>query len=198
IAAAGNPQFAWHSPGNQQVIAGTGGPLTVAANTPFRDKPPERQVSAFMAGANEAHTNTPTPISRALNSSSPFAVAPAVPSINPTPVPVIPVGNLDYGAAPGAPTPSVVPTAMDIVGLFDSAASRGLLADRARADVYRAHYVALASLNRASARTTTMQTYATTRTAASFLGTNLAAKLSWSTLEETRDYGVDGTTPPQI
>ena len=81
-----------------------------------------------------------------------------------------------------APARRVVPTGNDIVGLFNSAASRaGGLLDKAHAghaDLYKAHYDALAQLNRAANRTTTRAPTRPRSSAAQFLGTNLAAQLA--------------------
>jgi hypothetical protein len=93
----------------------------------------------------------------------------------------------------------VVPTGADIVGLFNSAASRAgsLLATTSHADLYRAQYATLAALNRAADRSTTRLAYATGRSAARFLGTNLAEKLAVQPVDEQR-YGIDATMRKEI
>jgi hypothetical protein len=117
-----------------------------------------------------------------------------------TVIPVITVEDVQLGTAPGSPRAAVVPTGQDIVGLFNSAASRaGGLLERARyaghADLYRAHFETLAQLNRASGRSTARDSYATARSAAGFLGQNLAAQLAITQADEIA-YGIknaDGT-----
>jgi hypothetical protein len=200
IAAAASDTFAWHAPGQHQLVAGTTRPLTRGPQTPFAALPPARQMTAIMAGDNETHEANPVSIARALNGSSMFALAAALQSVNPCVVPVIAIGDLVFGSAPGAPAPAVVPTGADIVGLFNSVASRagGLLADPARADTYRAGYAALAGLNRAADRSTTRTAYATGRAAARFVGTNFAARLAITPADLTR-YGLDaGGVPDDV
>jgi hypothetical protein len=194
-----NARIAYHRPGDHTVVNGTGGRLTLCADSPFAALPPERQITAFMAGSNEAHTNRPSTIAHALNGNSVFAIAAVLQQGNPGVVPVIAVDDSELGDAPGAPPAAVVPTGADIVGLFNSAASRagGLLATTAHADLYRARFATLAGLNRAADRSTTRRAYATGRSAAGFLGTNLAAQLEIQAADEQR-YGIDATMRPEI
>lgn len=199
IAAANNPQFSWHQPTGQRLATGTDRPLTVAAHTPFASAPGAKQMSAFMAGSNEAHTNNPNSIVRSINGSSMFAIASVLQMTNPTVVPVIAIDDVAFGTAPGAPLPAVVPTGNDIVGLFNSAASRagGLLESTNHADLYRAHYTTLADLNRAAERPTNRLPYTTGRSAARFLGTNLADKLAITPADELA-YGITAMMPPDV
>jgi hypothetical protein len=199
VARDGNPQIPFHLPGEHRVVSGTGGPLTLCTDSPFAALPPERQITAFMAGSNEAHTTRPRSITRALAGNSLFAIAAVLQAGNPNVVPVIAVDDSEYGTAPGAPGAAVVPTGNDIVGLFNSAASRagGLLATTQHADLYRARYATLAALNRAADRSTTRAAYATGRSAARFLGTNLAAQLQVQPADEQR-YGIDAAMRPEI
>ena len=196
--AANNPTTTWPFTAAQtRVVQGTGGALTLGPNTPFAAAAPERQMTAFMAGANEAHTANPSSIVRSLSGNSMFAIAAVLQADNPTVIPVITVDDVDFGTAPGAPRAAVVPSGRDIVGLFNSAASRaGGLLDKLRyaghADLYRAHFETLAQLNRAAGRSTTRDSYATARSAARFVGTNLAAQLAITPADETA-YGIDGT-----
>jgi len=193
-AAATSATFPYHKPGQTQLVAGTDRPLTIGPDTPFQALPPRRQITAFMAGENEAHTNQPEKLTQSLGGKSMFAIAAALQAGNPTVVPVIAVDDAKLGSAPGAPQAAVVPTGDDIVGLFNSAASRagGLLATTAHADLYRAQFTTLAALNRAAARPTTKVAYSTARSAAGFLGTNLAARLQIQPADLTM-YGIDGT-----
>jgi hypothetical protein len=192
-----NDRIAFHLPGDHTVINGTGGKLTLCADSPFATLPPQLQMTAFMAGQAEMHTNNPTTISRSLSGNSMFAIAAVLQHDNPGVVPVIAVGDSQIGSAPGSPVAAVVPTGADIVGLFNSAASRagGLLATTTHADLYRAQYATLTALNRAADRSTTKLAYTTGRSAASFLGTNLAAKLAVQLADEQR-YGIDATATP--
>jgi len=192
VARDTSDQVPFHLPGDHRTVAGTGGTLTLCGDSPFAALPPQLQMTAFMAGSNEAHTSKPRSIARALSGDSLFAIAAVLQNGNPGVVPVIAVDDSEYGTAPGAPAAAVVPSGADIVGLFNSAASRAgsLLATTAHADLYRARYATLAALNRASERSTTRHAYATGKSAARFLGTNLSAQLQIQPADEAR-YGID-------
>ncbi|MCA9676046.1 MAG: hypothetical protein KC464_13490, partial [Myxococcales bacterium] len=198
VAAARNNQFAFHAPGQETLAAGTDKVLTLGPQAPWKNLPGRRQVSAFMAGSNETHTNRPTTASTLMNQSI-FAVAASLQSTNPSVIPVIAVGDAPYGDAPGAPRVSRVGSADDIVGLFNSAASRegGLLANTVDADLYTAHYQALIGLNRAAGRSTQLKTYETTQKAAGLLGTNLASVLT-PTADDMNRYGINAGTRANV
>jgi len=199
VAAGRGAQSAWHLPGQEQLVAGTDRPLTIGPHTPFANLPPNRQISAFVAGRAECHTNNPESIARALAGSSLFAIAASLQTTNPSVVPVIAVDDLALGTAEGAPAVARVPRGSDIVGLFNSAASRqgALLASQSSAELYRAHYATLAGLNRAAGRSTTKSAYATGRSAARFVGTNLSAKLSILPADEAA-YGITPAMRPDL
>jgi hypothetical protein len=194
VAMAANPTFAWHKPGMARLVNGTKKPLAIGPDTPFANLPPQRQMTAFMAGMNQTHTDDPDSMVT-LGGNKITAVVGALQSGSPSVVPVIIVGNLGYGTAPGAPQPTGVAQATGMVDLFNSAASRagGLLAQSRDANLYKAHYDAFAQLNRAANRSTTKQAYVTASGAAQFLGTNLSSKLAITPADLTR-YGVDGNT----
>jgi hypothetical protein len=191
IAAAANPSFAWHRPGQHQLVAGTHKPLTRGQETPFEALPPNRQITALICGKNETHSPQPFSITQSLGGKSVFAIAAALQTANSSVVPVITVDDAQLGDAAGAPAAAAVPSGDDIVGLFNSAASRAgnLLATSAHADLYRAQFATLAALNRASQRPSTKTAYATARTAAGFLGTNLSAQLQILP-EDLTAYGI--------
>ncbi len=198
IAAAGNNQFAFHAPGQQTMAAGTDRPLTLGPQAPWKNLPGRRQMSAFMAGANETHTGRPTTASTLQNQSI-FAVAAALQATNPSVIPVIAVDDAPYGDAPGAPRVARVGRGDDIVGLFNSAASRagGMLENTDNAELYTAHYQALIGLNRAAGRSTQVKTYETAQKAAGLLGTNLASVLTPTAADDMR-YGINGGTRTAI
>lgn len=197
--AGNNPNTTWPFAAAQtRTIAGTGGQLTVGPNTAFASLPPDKQITAFMAGSNEAHMD-PKTITRSVNGTSLFAIVAALQQASPTLIPAITVDGTELGSAPGAPRAAAVPSGDDIVGLFNSAASRagGLLSNAADATLYKAHYDAFAQLNRAAERSTQRQAYQTASNAAQFLGTNLAAKLQITQADLDR-YGIDGTTRANV
>jgi hypothetical protein len=198
VAAANNGGFAFHAPGQQTMAAGTDRPLTLGPQAPWKNLAGKRQVSAFMAGNNETHTNQPSSASTVMNNSI-FAIAGALQQTNPSVIPTIAVGDAPYGNAPGAPRVARVGSGDDIIGLFNSAASRagGLLANTADADLYNAHYQALIGLNAAAGRSTQLKTYGTAQKAASLLGTNLASVLTPSDADMTR-YGINAGTRSNV
>jgi hypothetical protein len=198
VATANNGGFAFHEPGQATLAAGTDKPLYFSSATPWKNLPGRRQVSAFMAGNNETHTQQPASASTLMGNSI-FAVVNALQTTNPSVVPVIAVDNAPVGQAPGAPRPARVGSGDDIIGLFNSAASRegGLLSDPANAEMYSAHYQSLIGLNRAAGRSTQLKTYATGQKAASLLGTNLASVLTPSDADMAR-YGVNAGTRANV
>ena len=194
IALANNPTFAWHKPGMASLIPGTFKPLAMGPDTPLAAIPAARQMTGFLCGNNETHTGQPQSTTL-LNGSNIHAIAAVLQSANPSVIPAITVGQTSLGTAAGAPAAAQVGNAGDAVGLFNSAASRagGLLAMSSHASLYKAQYDAFAQLNRAANRSTTKKSYTTASGAASFLGTNLAAKLSLQP-EDLTMYGIDGNT----
>jgi hypothetical protein len=196
IAAANNPNFAWHRPGESSLIPGTDKPLTKGPDTPFQDLPAQRQMTVFQCGNNETHTANPTSV-LSLNGNNIISVASALQSSSPSVIPMISIGGVDAGTAPGAARPAAVGNADGVVGLFNSAASRagGLLSKAEDAQLYKAQYDAFAQMNRVNS--TTKSAYQTASSAAQFLGTNLAAKLQ-ITNEDLARYGIDGTTRANV
>jgi hypothetical protein len=194
IAMANNANLAWHRPGQATLVAGTDRPLAIGPDTPFANLPAARQMTCFTCGSNETHTTTPTSTT-VLNNSNIHAIAATLQAQTPSVIPAIQVGDVTFGTAPGAPTPAQVSDADAAVGLFNSAASRagGLLAMPGNASLYKAQYDAFAQLNRAAGRTTQKKAYFTASGAASFLGTNLAAKLAIQQADLDM-YGITGNT----
>ena len=198
IAAAADPNFAYHLPGQTMLVSGTDKPLTVGPDTPFRDMPASKQMTCFQCGNNETHTQNPTSVI-SLNGNNIISIASALQSASPSVIPMITIGGVDAGTAPGAARPAGVNNADGVVNLFNSAASRagGLLSNAADATLYKAHYDAFAQLNAAAARSTNRSSYQTASSAAQFLGTNLAAKLQITQADLDR-YGIDGTTRANV
>ena len=198
IAAAGNNNFAWNFPGQQQLVSGTDKPLTVGPVTPWMSLTAQNQVTVFQCGANETHTRQPQSVV-GLNGNNIFSVASALQSAAPSVIPLITIGDVDVGTAPGGARPATENNGDGIVGLFNSAASRagGLLSVTADADLYKAHYDAFTQLNKAAGTSTTKLSYGTASGAAQFLGTNLAAQLQITASDLTR-YGINGNTRKNV
>jgi len=198
IAAAANPQFAFHAPGQHTMAVGTDKPLALGPEAPFKTANGGKQITAFMAGVNETHRNDAVSAA-VVGGNSIYAIAAALQTTNPSVIPVVTIDGAAFGNAPGAPRPSAVGSADQFVGLFNSAASRagGLLANSDDAALYDAHYSAMASLNRAANRPTQTRAYGTAKTAARLLGTNLADRLAVTDADRLR-YGIDAGTPNNI
>lgn len=195
VAAAGNGNFAFHAPGQQVLAQDTDRPLTFAPETPWQDLPGPLQVTALMAGSNETHRRNPTTATTIGDGLSLLAASASLQSTNPTLVPVITVQDVPYGAAPGAPPQARVGNADGMVGLFSSAASQagGLLESATDADLYRAHYDALYSLNAAAGRSTARNSYVMASGAAGLLGQNFESALRATDADLAR-YGLTGSS----
>jgi hypothetical protein len=198
IAKANNPKFSWHKPGMATDVAGTDRTLTIGPDTPWAKLPANKQVTAFLCGSNETHTNFAQSTTQ-IGGANLLALNSALQSALPAVIPTVTVGQgTTIGTAPGQSTVANVGNADGIVDLFNSAASRltptpGLLANSKDAALYKAHYQAFIQFNRASNRPTTTNGYNTATSAAQFLGTNLSDKLSVKPEDLTR-YGVTGAT----
>ena len=192
IAAAAAPNAAVKPGGT--LATGTDNKLTLSVDAPWKTLPGQRQVTAFLCGANQTHTNDATSVTD-LNGNNIFAVASALQASSPSVIPLITIGDVDVGTAPGSARPANVGNGDGIVGLFNSAASRagGLLSKTTDAALYKAHFDAFTQLNRAANRSTTKIAYTTASGAAQFLGTNLAAKLQIVQTDLDR-YGINGNT----
>jgi hypothetical protein len=194
IAKANNSAFAWNYPGLAVDIAGTPNPLVKGPATPWADMAAQRQVTCFLSGQSETHTNNPI-TNGSLGGSSINALISAMQASSPSVIPVVSIGGARLGTAPGAAPDNNVANADGIVGLFNSAASRdgGLLATSGNAQTYKTAYDAYTQLVAASNRPTTRSGWLTGSAAAGFLGVNLATKLQIAPEDLTR-YGINGNT----
>jgi len=199
IAAANLPNSAWHAPGEGGLATGTDHPLYVGPEAPFKNFVGKRQMTAFMAGNNETHTDQPTSSSTVAQNVGLYATCAALQSVNPTLVPVIAIGTAPFGAAPGAPRAARVDNADGIVDLFNSAASRagGALSNAGDANLYAANYTAFLALHKAAGRPTMTKSFTTGKVAAKLLGQNLADQLRPSDADATR-YGLNGGSDNKI
>jgi len=197
IAAAATPtnNLSWHKPGMQTVVAGTDRPLTIGPDTPWAKLPANKQVTAFLCGSNETHTNF-AQSTNTIAGNSLLAGNAALQTALTAMIPTVTVGQgTSIGTAPGAPTAANVGNADGIVDLFNSAASQmgGLLFNPNDAKLYKAAYQGFIQLNRAANRPTTNIGYTSATKAAEFLGLNRAKQLAVTAEDEAR-YGITGTT----
>ena len=193
IATGTNPSFAFHAMGMATVANGTDKPLAYAPESPFQKLAITRQMSAYMAGANETHTTVPVTAATISAGSSMLAAVAAIQSANPSLLPVIGMNPIAFGTAAGAPAVASVADSAGLVGLFNSAASQTLLAKPATAALHEAYYKAFAGLNAAAGRQTMIPGLDTGKVAVNLLGRNLATQLTPTAADDMR-YGINAGT----
>lgn len=149
----------------------------------------------MMGGTNQTHTRTSTAGVLTDRGNSVMAAATVLQFSNPQIIPAINVSNYLYGTAPGAATVTSVGNADGMVDLFNSAATRagGVLSQESNAALFKAHYDALLSLNRAAGLETTERPFGVGKTAGFVVGKNFAELLTPSFADMER-YGLTGDT----
>lgn len=165
----------------------------------FADSPWQNttwKVSAFIGGQNETHTATPTSVT-GLSGGSMLASAAAIQQANPTLLPVLAVGGIQFGTAPGAPQVAAVGAPNQLVDLFNSQASRSLLASDVNGPMAEAYYKAFLGLNASAGRSTVAKAYGTGKVSMNLLAKNLATALT-PTQADLALFGIDGTTPSAV
>ena len=196
-ATVNNGNYAFQNPGAGKMAAGTDKPWAYADESPFQTLPKTRQMSAFMAGTNETHTSTPTSASTISTGTGMIAAIAAIQQANPTLLPVIGITPVVFGQAPGAPGVAPVNNAAGLVNLFDSVASKTLLATPSNASLNEAYYKAFLGLNAAAGRASVAKGYEVGKVAANLLGQNLATQLR-PTAADDAAYGINAGTPTAI
>lgn len=196
IAQAGSGSFAWYAPGQGQLAADSDKPLFVGPATPWQTYGKSKQISAFMAGVNETHTQAPNSPST-LGGNGLMAACASIQRATPSLLPVIAVEPFDLGVAPGVPAAATVGDADGLVGLFNSAASRAILEVPSDAALFEGYYKAFLGLKKASTRATQLRGLNIGKQSANFLGQNLAAKLT-PTADDLVRYGIDGGTATNV
>ncbi len=190
VAKNGGPQVAFHARGKTTDATGTDRPLVYAPESPFQKRGPTRQISAFMAGTAENHTNAPTAAATIAQGTAMIATIAAIQAANPSLIPVVAINPFQYGTAPGAPQVNVIGK-NGLADLFDSTASKTLLASPDAADLHDAYYRTFQSLNAASGRRTQQHPSDAGKLAASLLGRSLGQQLRVTPADEAR-YGIVG------
>ncbi len=196
IAKQTGGNFAFHAPG-KAVAAAMDKPFMYAPESPFQKLAKGKQISAFMSGMNQTHTDTPGAANEISQGVGMIAAIAAIQSANPTLIPTIAVNPFVFGTAAGAPSVATVPNAAGLVDLFNSAASRTLLQGPANAALNEAYYKAFLGLNAAAGRQTMVKGYQAGKVAANLLGKNLADALK-PTTADLAAYGVGAGTPTSI
>jgi hypothetical protein len=197
IARAGNDGFAFHANGQSTKALDTDKDFEFAPESPWQDLDKGKRITAFMAGTNQTHTPTPASAAQLGGGTSMLAACAAIQRSTPSLLPVIGVDPVNFGTAKGAPDVATVGDADGLVQLFNSAASRLILALPQDAALYEAYYKAFTGLNKAASRPTVQRPLRVGKTSANFLGQNLAQELEPSADDLTR-YGIDGGTPNKL
>ncbi len=197
VARANNDQFAFHRFGETSKASDTDKDFELTPEAPWQDLDKGKRISAFMAGTNQTHTPTPGSAAQLGGGQSLLAVCAAIQRSTPSLLPVIGVDPVNFGNAKGAPDIATVGSADGLVQLFNSAASREILALPQDAALYEAYYKAFIGLNKAASRPTMQRPLRIGKTSANFLGQNLAAALAPTTEDLTR-YNIDGGTQNKL
>jgi hypothetical protein len=196
-ATVNNGQYSFPNPGSGIMAQGTDKPWAYGKWSPFQTLPKAKQMTAFIAGTNDTHTNTPTSAVTIATGVGMISAIAAIQQADPTLLPVIGINPIVFGAAPGAPAVATVPNAAGLVGLFDSVASKTLLATPSNAALNEAYYKAFLGLNAAAGRASVAKGYETGKVAVNLLGQNLAAQLKPTPADDTL-YGINAGSPTAL
>jgi hypothetical protein len=191
VALNGGQNVAFHALGKAKAAVGTDKPLVYAPESPFQTLGKTKQISAFMAGNNETHTSTPQSAAQVGGGIGMIAAIAAIQQANPTLLPVIGINPLVFGAAPGAPAVATVANSSGLVDLFNSAASKTLLAKPEAAALNDAYYKAFLNLNAAAGQKTMARPDDVAKVASNLLGRNLSSQLMPTPADDMR-YGIQG------
>ena len=185
--------FAFHSPGNAVLAAGTDRPFAYAPETPWRNLGKNKQITAIMSGNNETHDPRGVSTQEIATGVRMISALAAIQSTTPTLLPVIGVGQAGdpalYGAAAGSPGITRAGDANGVVELFNSTASRTLLQAPKNSQLAEAYYKAFLSLNAAAGNPVMGRAFQSGKVAVNLLGRNLATALR-ATPEDMARYGI--------
>lgn len=195
VAKNGGPNVAFHARGKTTDAAGTDRPLVYAPESPFQKRAASRQISAFMCGTAENHTTAPSAAATIAQGTAMIASIAAIQSGNPSLIPVVAINPFQYGSAAGAPQVNVIGK-NGLADLFDSTASKTLLAAPGAPELHDAYYRAFLNLNAASGRRTLKNPHDAGKLASSLLGRSLGSRLRVTPEDEAR-YGI-GSVPANV
>jgi hypothetical protein len=196
-ATTANGQYSFPGPGSGIMAQGTDKPWAYGKWSPFQTLPKTKQMTGFVAGSNETHTNTPQSASTIATGVGMISAIAAIQQAEPTLLPVIGINPVVFGTAPGAPAVATVTNAAGLVGLFDSVASKTLLATPSNAALGEAYYKAFLGLNAAAGRPSVAKGYETGKVAANLLGQNLATQLKPTPADDAM-YGINAGSPTAL
>lgn len=194
-ALTGNAGAAHYAPGSGVAAAGYDRPYKYAPDSPWQSNS-QWKMSAFVAGNNETHTRTPVSATN-LGGNSMLAAAAAIQQANPTLLPVLSVTNLPVGMAPGAPAVASVGSGNQLIDLFNSAASKSLLAAPESGNLAEAYYKAFLGMNAAAGRSTVAKQHNVGKVSMGLLAKNLASKLVPTAADQAL-FGFDPKGPSAV
>ncbi len=152
---------------------------------------PIRPMSAYIAGNDETHTEFPESAAILSGNADLPATIGAIQSVQTSAVvPVLGIDPLKYGSAQGAPDVVTAPSPEGIVDLFNSAASRFVLASPDDQQLFESYYKAFLNLKRAANRSSWQGQLAITKNAARLIGLNFEAALA-PTGQDIQNYGIE-------
>jgi hypothetical protein len=197
VARSNNGNYAFHAFGQTTKAMDTDKDFELTPEAPWQSLDKSKRITAFMAGTNQTHTPIPGSAAQLGGGQSLLAVCAAIQRSTPSLLPVIGVDPVNFGTAKGSPDIATVGSADGLVQLFNSAASRQILALPQDAALYEAYYKAFLGLSKAAARPTQQRPLRIGKQSANFLGQNLAEYLQPSP-DDLMRYGIDGGTPTKL
>ncbi|MEZ4293550.1 MAG: hypothetical protein R3B70_01140 [Polyangiaceae bacterium] len=197
IARSNNQGFAFHAFGKSVKAQDTDKDFELTPEAPWQDLDKGKRITAFMAGTNQTHTPTPGSAAQLGGGTGMLAACASIQRSTPSLLPVIGVNPVNFGNAKGAPDIATVGDADGLVQLFNSAASREILSVPQDAAMYEAYYKAFLGMNKAAARSTMQRPLRVGKTAANFLGQNLAKDLE-PTADDLMRFGINAGTPNKL
>jgi hypothetical protein len=197
VAASTDDAFAFHAKGLATKAKDTDRAFWHAPESPWQALGPEKRVSAFMAGINQAHTPTPASSATLGNGQSLLAGVASIQREMPSLVPVIALQPVSFGTAAGAPPVATVADAAGLVQLFSNVAPTTTLAAPEDAALFEAYYGALLGMDAAAGRPTWARSLRTGKISARLLSKNLEHLLA-PTDDDLERYGIDATTPDKL
>lgn len=177
VATTTNAAFPFHAQGKAIKGVGSDKEIYYSPDMEAATKAAKFNWTAFMCGNNETHTGAPQSAANLGGNGSMLANIAAIQQKVPTLLPTITVGNITFGTAAGAPTPAAVANAGGMVDLFNSQASKTLLATPKNAALAESYYKAFLNLNAAAGRTTMARGLDVGRVSMNLLGKNLSDQL---------------------
>lgn len=194
VAQSMNPAMAYHAfgqgfdytgphPGDKPFHYGPQAPWVVGGV-------PTRPVTAYMAGKDETHTDTPTSAATLGSSSSMLASVASIQTQVPTLVPVIGIVPFDFGKADGAPAIATVSSGDGMADLFSSVASNLTLKAQEDKELFETYYKAMLGVRYAAGRPSWQPHIDITKKAAKLIGFDYSTALK-PTATDLANYGIN-------